>query len=679
MLAACQKEETGTVTTLQITAEEFHGGDAKMGAYLGQDGGVNNKRIFFTWETGDQVRINDGVFTVTRGQSGNHENATITAPEGQPITAPVRALSPASLYDGALTADQVQVTLPDTYQWSTFTQNLSGLNKKCQKLDAPMAAYGDASNLDYSSSNGNKITFKNLCGALAVKITNTTGLPLDVEEVQVTSNRYKLSGSVWIDFTNLTGLQPQSTSTRNSVTMRFDNEDLHIDENASQVVLIPVLPVGANNQFAITVKYRNYGAATVNTDKHCYEYKRTQPNSGNNALARSQFGYAPIDAVTSASSGITLTKKWFFDDGTYKLIKDKWQLKTLGDVGDLSFGQDKIRIVRDIDMSGLTCKPMYYVNEIDGGRHTVSNLEINADATGRLGLLRSTTDATIKDLTIDGLKLNTSVLNGTSHAGGLIAEASGTTTLTNCHVDNLNVYNAAVGGSYSNDISIGGLVGRCNGPLTINGCTVINFKFSKASSSSPNYLQVNCGGMVGYAGLGSGNSISIANSSHYANQVVFDEQNSSSLVATNEIRFGGVIGYANGGTSWSVYVVTWIGTSSNPFIMESKTADVYAGHVLGRAVNNPSLAVGGGGVNLYPLHTPASSINLRYGTPHRSYLNIHLPDDKTAYIGSDDEYSPSFGTYVGHIIGNLNYRQLHVTNSGHHDINYINIQVNPTN
>lgn len=661
MLAACQKEETGTMTTINIMAEDFHGGDSKMGAYISASG------VNFTWETGDEVRINDGVFAVTRSNA----DATISAPEGQPFTAPIRALSPASLYNGALTSDQVQVTLPDTYQWSTFTQRIGSQNTQCQKLNAPMAFYGDASNLNYSHVQP-RIVFKNLCGALAVKITNTTGLPLDMEEIKVFSNRYKLSGNLWINFTNLEGLQPVSTSRRDSVTMRFDNEDLTIAANESKVVLIPVLPVGDDNFFAIQVKYRNlqYRSGGSNSNKDCYTYYRKQPTSGNNALARSQFGYAPIDATRTTTTGNNANPKvsssYFFQDpGGYNRIKDKYQLHFLTTLGDdaltLRPSQAKIRIVRDIDMVGLTMKPLYGVTDVDGGGHTISNASFTTNTSGRVGLLDNPNNATIRDLTLESPKISVSALSGTQFAGFLIAKAEGTTTITNCHVDNPNVYNAAVSGTYENDLCIGGLIGRSDGSLNIASSTVIKLRFSQASSSSPNYLQVNCGGMVGYASLSSSENIQMGSNPHpYWNQVVIAHENTVPLVANLEVRFGGVIGVANGGSSdWDVDVDVCVGHYNdytpyerNPFVVKSMTSDVYAGHVLGMEVNPPQYIR-----DLFARKQTRDSDNRYYNIYHNliyaSYLEVHKPTGKTAHTGRESAPSGVGYTY-GHIVGNNN-------------------------
>ena len=660
MLAACQKEETGTVSIFNLEAEDFHGGDAKMGVYLSGSG--SNSKANFTWEAGDEVRINGGVFTVSR----DNDRPAIAAPANQPFTTPVRALSPASLYGGALTSDQVQVTLPDTYQWSTFTQRINGLNTQCQKLNAPMAFYGDASTL--TSTNGQqRIVFKNLCGALAVKITNTTGLPLDMEEIQVSSNRYKLSGNLSINFTNLEGLQPESTTTLNTVTMRFDNEDLTLQADESKVVLIPVLPVGDNNFFKITVRYRNLQYASSPSIKHCFTYERTQPDSGNNALARSQFGYAPIDATRTTTTGNNANPKvsssyFFRDTDGYNRIKDKYQLAFLTTLGDdeitLSPRQEKIRIVRDIAMVGLTLKPLYRVTDVDGGGHTISNAYFETNTSGRVGLLDNPTDATIRDLTLESPKISVSALSGTRFAGFLIAKAEGTTTINNCHVDNPNVYNAAVSGTYNNDLSIGGLIGRSNGSLNIASSTVIKLMFSQASSSSPNYLQVNCGGMVGYATLASSENINIHAVNPYWNQVVIAHENTVPLVANGEVRFGGVIGVANGGSDWDVDVDVRVGHYYNsnartPFVVKSMTSDVYAGHVLGKEANPPQINYGDlfarkntGSYNRY-IH-----IYNDYTYPG-SYLEVHKPTGKTAYTGRETAPLGSWIEY-GHIVGNNN-------------------------
>ena len=311
-------------------------------------------------------------------------------------------------------------------------------------------------------------------------------------------------------------------------------------------------------------------------------------------------------------------------------------------------------------MVGLTMKPLYGVTDVDGGGHTISNASFETNTSGRVGLLDNPTDASIKDLTLESPKISVSALSGTKFAGFLIAKAEGTTTINNCHVDNPNVYNAAVSGSYNNDLSIGGLIGRSNGSLNIESSTVIKLMFSQASSSSPNYLRVNCGGMVGYAFLSSSENIQMSGGRPYWNQVVIAHENTVPLVANLEVRFGGVIGVANGGSGWDVDVDVRVGryyTSNDrtPFVVKSMTSDVYAGHVLGMEANPPQINHG----DLYARENTGSDnryvhIYNDYTYPE-SYLEVHKPTGNTAYTGRETAYESSIANYrYGHIVGNNN-------------------------
>ena len=229
--------------------------------------------------------------------------------------------------------------------------------------------------------------------------------------------------------------------------------------------------------------------------------------------------------------------------------------------------------------------------------------------------------------------------------------------------------------------TMGGLIGRSNGPLEIIGSTVINLRFSNASPSSPNYFQVNFGGMVGYAFLSSSENIQMSGGRLYWNQVVIAHENTVPLVANLEVRFGGVIGVASGGSDWNVDVDVCVGRYTprpfggddrNPFVVKSMTSDVYAGHVLGKEANPPQINYG----DLYARKNDIRS-NRYYDIYSEiisaSCLEVHKLTGRTAYTGRETGPSPSSSfTYYGHIVGNNNSYYNQNTHARELKVNVVN-------
>lgn len=155
-------------------------------------------------------------------------------------------------------------------------------------------------------------------------------------------------------------------------------------------------------------------------------------------------------------------------------------------------------LMNDIDMEGKTwpscCRAAIhraYTGTFDGNGHTISNLTVKAtwDAVGFIG---SISTGTVKNLTIDGIKVNTGESQSSSNMGAIVGEVTGTDgKIENCHVifrpdsrimarktdastfDKQGTYNA------------GGIVGLSYGNIT--GCTV------KADAPAQN------GGEIGFS------------------------------------------------------------------------------------------------------------------------------------------------------------------------------------
>ncbi len=653
MLAACQKEETGTVSTISLFAEDFHGGDAKMGAMWTDRS--------FSWQTGDEVRINNnGTFGVSTSSTGH----TITT-TGDAFTTPLRALSPASLYDGDLTSDQVQVTLPDTYQWSTFIQN----NNTYQKLDIPMAAY---------STSGNQLDFKHLCGVLAVQINNNTGATICVEEIVVYNNRYMLSGTRWIDFSDLANFQPEEGGTQQSkrVTMRFDNEDLLISPNSPSnynVVMVPVLPVGDNTNatFTVQVKYRTHGEESVTpANKPCFTFTQKQASGRDNSLGRAQCGFAPIDAVTSgpgssSTANPRLQKDHFFqDDDNYYLIKDQYQLKHLIELGDGNTCSN-IRIAKDIDMGQYTLyTSIYNVQNLDGAGHTISNLNFSGNGAA-LGLLCARSDYVepfqlqVHDLNLS--RCDMTVGPNSLYVGALVAKTSARgVKIERCKVSDLYIH-GILNQTYDAEVCIGGLVGHARGNDTrIYGSTVE--KLGLDYNESVSYYQVKFGGFIGSLsgdvvfGTGSfDDTLRIWFYRYYNNS----NATQSVLKAQNNVYFGGLVGAASGEIRFNrlCMIINGSGYGYNWKVI-STGSDVYVGKLIGMLTNcSTNYLDAPGNLHQQLLSNVAQD------------LNVYVSNTGTIYKGDrgNFDWTPS---YMNGIVGN-SYTSTNPQYSGYSVVPYL--------
>lgn len=252
-LAACQKENSNV---LIIEAEGMHNGSK-----LAIAGNASH------WAAGDQVLINGGTYTVDLSVDGQ----TTVDLSGSPLTAPFYGVYPASIYSSR-SGSVYTITLPDSYDYATCDDG--GVTR--QNLQSPMVAY---------AASGNKLTFKHLTAAVTVEITYNYGFAVNVTDIVVESDKYNLWDNVTLDLSSPIEITA-AEGPNNFVPMSFSTP-LKIDQGATAQVQIPVLPVGDDNHFTITVTVEKDGDAKVTKT-----YSKTQTTGG--AMARAQIGYAPM-------------------------------------------------------------------------------------------------------------------------------------------------------------------------------------------------------------------------------------------------------------------------------------------------------------------------------------------------------------------------------------------------
>ena len=222
---------------------------------------------------------------------------------------------------------------------------------------------------------------------------------------------------------------------------------------------------------------------------------------------------------------------YYVDNGDIKLksmlkldteIGSPEELQLLMQVrGDATTLDKDYKLMCDIDMTGYEQQPIgisgsgnRFTGSFDGQGHTISGLNISYNAQGT-GLFGTVDGVTIKNLNVEGTLSGTGT-NG-SRVGGLIGQAMGNVTVSDCNVDvTLSANSGASAGI------LGAHTGASAGTVTITGCTV------DGSLSGNQYM----GGILGYV-LGS-NAVKV---------VITDCTNNASVTTTTGNVAAGILGY----------------------------------------------------------------------------------------------------------------------------------------
>lgn len=514
-LAGCEKVDDGVDGMVEIFAESMSGGKVLLN-------GANS-----TWVSGDQIRLNGTTATVTR----RDDRAYISSDGLADVN---RAVYPASLVGSDLTSNTVAIEFPRYYHYRTGDDGH-------QVLDLPMAAY---------STGNNPLQFKHLTGALYITITNTASVPLTLQSVTVTSSNYQLSGTRNIDISTMSieGSVYNSVDDK-SVSLVFD-ENLTLSAGSNVRVMVPVLPVGSNQNF--TIKVRSVGEDIANT----YLYSRSQTSGGDHSLQRNQLGYVPV-SITAEESSSPLDQV----NGAY-VVRTPLEFCLMAQgITNSSIADDAtIEIMEDIDMSGYTVSPIVkydYDGTIHGNNKTISNLTVGcvSSIAGQYvcALFGYVSTVKINNLNLDRITLDySSVGLGALYIGGLIGTqdgGEGISTIENCGIHILSVR----AGSPLGAVYFGGIMADASREISISNCNVSFTGLPSALTGSTVYF----GGFIGSSGA---NPTSITSSSLVGSCVRIEPSTGT--------RVGGLIGNKGDGrvkaTSCSVLdSVSVIGGGSN--------------------------------------------------------------------------------------------------------------------
>lgn len=264
-LAACQKDND---RGLLLVVEDMTDG-AKMA--------VENNIAY--WATGDQVRINGETLTVSIDESAG--TATAVSSNSGGFEAPYFGVYPASIYSGN-SGDSYTLNLPASYTYATTTH----FGSTMQNLGTPMVAY---------NASGTELLFKHITAALNVKVVNDFGVDVRVANITISSNKYQLSGATTLTVGSDINVAPASAegdgnAALRQVQMTFAGTQLIIPSGGNAIVQVPVLPVGNDNRFTISVTVQNKDDADMT-----WTFSKTQAGNSSDgyALGRAMVGYAP--------------------------------------------------------------------------------------------------------------------------------------------------------------------------------------------------------------------------------------------------------------------------------------------------------------------------------------------------------------------------------------------------
>lgn len=287
-----------------------------------------------------------------------------------------------------------------------------------------------------------------------------------------------------------------------SVSLVFD-ENLTLSAGSNVRVMVPVLPVGSNQNF--TIKVRSVGENIANT----YMYSRSQTSGGDHSLQRNQLGYVPVSIAAEASSS-PLDQV----NGAYVVRTPlEFCLMAQGITNSSIADTATIEIMGDINMSGYTVSPIVkssFSGTIHGNNKRISNLTVGcvsfSSSQYTCALFGYVGTPTIRNLNLDSITLDYGgVESGILYIGGLIgtqASEEGTTTIENCGIH----ISSVLARTTSRAVYYGGIVAEATSGIAISNC---NVSFTGLSSTLTGST-VNFGGFIGSSGS---NPTSITSSS----------------------------------------------------------------------------------------------------------------------------------------------------------------------
>lgn len=619
MFAGCKKEGTGD--RFKIVAEQYSGMDKVI-----IDG------LSASWAVGDAICVNNTTGTVTAVSSNN---ATLVTNES--VNSPYYAVYPASMVaEGTdLSAGgTVVVSLPDSYEY------IADPSTGKQILQLPMAA----------TSTTQSLTFKHLTGALAVNVTNSfsSGATMDIVEVSVISNSYRLNGSYSVDFNNLTSSTPVESNVNDEkkVRMTFPTP-LTVANGSTANIMVPVAAVGNDNQFTIHVK-------VATPDGKAYLFMREQSIAS--GLNRNEVGAVPVSMETSND----YIHRSFLGDGTqsnpylisnwddYKLFESIIGLNVASNPHRAMYANAYYLVTNDIDATSTFTSYATghgeFGGHFDGDNHTFNNVVVVPSGTvSGLYCFPMINGGTVENLTMN-VKFSprhTAAPSGTLYISGLthkIQNGTVNNVTVNMQMDANRTLNAK-GTAYIAGLSA---ANDCYG-ATVSNCTI----------NVPNLTY--SGYTIYFGGL-----FSFVNSTHTSQNCSFSNNvvnlGDVSLTSSNnkKLYFGGVAGQINGG-NYTLTDNTITITDASLELSGTSSSEFYAAGAFGNTnANRKTITFNESNVLSGSItYNVSTDVTKKYIKKVINKMHVSRPENITVNDGTTALTQTGDGTHI--TVSNLNF------------------------
>ena len=465
---------------------------------------------YVCWADGDEVWINGETYTVAVSGS----TATIAGVTKADNYACVYPSSAVSSHDGA----KVKFTLPQT---QTITYDASGR----QVLTLPMAAYGDGSSA---------LQFKNLCGLMAVTVSNTdkdagltpTGIKISTSDgPSWTASLWGTTGSArdLSDGSDIDDSEKGWAILASNIGGSGDRTELEVTvsggpaiakgSSATYYVTVPVIDEGTRSKISVEM------SGTIGSNSFIFNKKTS---SSVKTIGRNQLGAIPVSS--SLCYEIKTSGTDWNGSGTEN---DPWQISCTDHwikLADMAFAKELTSDmyflqVCDIDCASAAIKPVgghihcakggsaatwqYLFNgHFNGGGHSLKNVRfcdidyfpivgesfrggtIYCYSFGLFPCLEE--NAEIKNLSVTYQDASFTHEKA-ENVGGIVGNCTGITVLENLSCSGSVTWNLSNNSTY-----VGGVIGKYKGGtidnLSFDGTLEVNF--------DSNVLCV--GGIVGY-------------------------------------------------------------------------------------------------------------------------------------------------------------------------------------
>ena len=260
------------------------------------------------WTDGDPVNLDGNPYTVT--VSGGRAYVTgFTVPDNRPFL---------GFYPADINASQTSVTVPNHYE-SSYTAD------GFQILKLPMVAMAEA--------NASCIWFRHVTAAVRVVIQNTTGSPVILDRVVVSSPVHQLSGSRGITV-SLGGVAvspqadtPAPSDMERCVAVKFSgNPVIPSDGSTNTEVQVPILPIATQTDgLTITLYTRTPGDSPT---RYVFSATASNPALGRNIVMTARIRLiAGGSTVKTGYYSVSDTKKVIFSPGNlqYQASTGAWR------------------------------------------------------------------------------------------------------------------------------------------------------------------------------------------------------------------------------------------------------------------------------------------------------------------------------------------------------------------